>query len=732
MKAQQRRLSIVTALAVAALAGWAWSQDAPAPDAAPVALVQAPGAAADETPAAAAVTPSPASAPAPVAAPAGKAPAAEAQKEPAEVVPATQDGIIKYWPLQNAPVRLVLRQLAMMSQKNIVASRSVEGVVTADLYNVTFREALDAILLANGLDYIEKGNFIFVYTAKEIEQIRQAQRKMGVKVFQLRYAKADDVKAVLVPVLSPQGTMSVTPQAKAGVDVSAVATGGVDFANGDVLVVHDYEDNLAQVADVVADVDKRPEQVLIEATILRATLTEDNALGLDFNTLAGISFSQLGGTSSANTKLNLSGTTPAATAADSATFRTDFNNSINPGGFTFGYIGSDVAVFLRALESVVDTTVLANPKLLVLNKQRGEVLVGNRNGYNQTTIVGETVTQSVAFLETGTRLIVRPYIGEAGYVRLEIHPEDSSGLVNASGLPNSSTTECTSNVLIRDGHTLIISGLFREVTTQTRSQIPVLGNIPYAGAAFRSNVENTTREEVIILITPHVIKQEVDEAVGEELLNDVNRSRLGLREHLAWYGRSRLAATYLGWAKTHAAAGRDDSALWDLGLALNLDPRMEEAMKMKEQITNRAVWAGEPRDNAARWVVQKMILRDLGLDPNLVSPPDKPLDPRALPETAREALGIGVFTTSPQPQPEIKPAPTQVKPPAKAVDEGTKAPAKDKAANPPAASQPSVSQADTEEGTPQATAIVIEPASDPQPRTAVVDEVTTVAPENSQ
>src|SRR5208282_5413071 len=99
------------------------------------------------------------------------------------------------------------------------------------------------------------------------------------------------------------------------------------------------------------------------------------------------------------------------------------------GGLQIGIVRNNLGVFIAALESVADTTVLANPKVLVLNKQPGEVQVGQQLGYETTTVSQTTSTQTVQFLNTGTILSFRPYIGDNGYIRMEIHPEDSTGSV---------------------------------------------------------------------------------------------------------------------------------------------------------------------------------------------------------------------------------------------------------------------------------------------------------------
>lgn len=194
------------------------------------------------------------------------------------------------------------------------------------------------------------------------------------------------------------------------------------------------------------------------------------------------------------------------------------------------------------MEEVTDTTVLANPKILALNKQKGQVIVGRRDGFMTTTVTETQAIQTVEFLETGTQLVFRPFIGDDDFVRVELHPEDSVGFVNAQGLPSEQTTEVTTNVIVRNGETILIGGLFREVTTDARSQIPWLGNLPGIGALFRSNSDSTSREEVIILLTIHIVKdREAYAAASREQYEDIERMRVGIRQGLMWHGRERVA-----------------------------------------------------------------------------------------------------------------------------------------------------------------------------------------------
>ncbi|MDY6913932.1 MAG: secretin N-terminal domain-containing protein [Planctomycetota bacterium] len=547
--------------------------------------------------------------------------------------------------VQGADLRGVLQLLSTQGRKNIIATKEVSGTVTADLYGVTFKEALDAVLTATGHVYEEQGNFIYVYTPKQMAAIHKSQLKLSVRIFRLAYITAKDVEVLIRPALTSDGSVAITPASEVGIVTSSTEAGGDAYAANDVIVVRDTDENLVRIAAIIEQLDVKPDQVLIEATILRATLTEDNALGVDFNTLAGIDFQNLNATTPGIQSL-ATGTVATGDMErlnPGSTIRTDFNSAIDAGGMTIGFISNEIAFFIRALESVTDLTILANPKLLVLNKQRAEVMIGNRDGYLTTTVTETVATQEVQFLETGTRLVVRPFIGKDGYVRMEIHPEDSSGGVEPVGnnvLPSETTTEVTSNILVRDGHTIVIGGLFREQTQNGRAQVPVVGNIPYLGTLFRRTVDYTVREEVIILITPRIIKQEHDEAVCEQIKDDIERFRVGQRKGLRWWGRERLAQMHMRQARQALAVGDRAKALWQVDAALALEPRMEEAIRMHERLTGKEYWSSHAQFSSAKYVVQRMIMQELDKPVERVIPPRKPRDTRKLGPKVKKAIGI--------------------------------------------------------------------------------------------
>jgi len=492
------------------------------------------------------------------------------------------------------PLPTVLQMLNVHVRRNIITSPAVKGTVTLDLYDATFEQALRATLAANGCDYEVHDGFIHVYTAGELAVLRADPAPIPHRLFWLNYIEADDIERVIVPLLSEDGTIAKSPAARVGVAGKTQQTEGNALAGHDFIVVYDHADRLASIAALIKETDVKPAQVLVEATILRARLNEDNALGVDFTLLGGVDLQLMGATSRGVLDLTL-GDLPT-NRFDSTNYNaaTDFATNVPDGGLSIGIIKDHVALFIRALEQVTDTSVIANPKVIALNKQMGSLLVGRRDGYLTTMVTETQAVQKVEFLETGTQLTFRPFIGTDGYVRMELRPKDSIGGLTPEQLPFEQATEVTANVLVRDGHTILIGGLFREVNSDSRSQIPVLGNLPYVGTLFRSRNDSLDREEVIILLTVHIIKDDASDArQSVEQLQDTERIRVGLRRGMMWHGRDRLAQAHYRKALEHYAKGEDKLALWNVQMALLNQPRFLSAIKLKEDIVEAREWDDE-------------------------------------------------------------------------------------------------------------------------------------------
>ena len=472
-------------------------------------------------------------------------------------------------------IRDALQFLAARYQKNIVPSTKVDGLITVtSLYDVTFEEALESIL-GYGFKYEQQGNFIKVYTADEYKQIKEDPARMVYQVFTLYYISAAEAKKLIMPVLSKNGRIETTAAAvtefPTGESISSVKGGGDATAMNDTIIVYDYPENIQQVSQVLRSVDIRPKQVLIEATVLSVTLTEDTQFGINWQTLLG----------------RASGATDFIGSTKDSIKSLGNSQVTKTGGLTIGFSHDSIASVIKAVEEVSDVTILANPKILAVNKQLGQVYIGKKLGYqSQTTQTETSTTQKVDFLDTGTKLSFRPYIGDDGYIRMDIHPKDSAGTLRTVGttaIPDETSAELVTNIIVKDGQTIVIGGLFRDTITVGRTQIPVLGDLPIVGGVFRGTADQVKREEVVVLLTPHII-EEPNQTEGQARAADASRKRSAAKDALQWIDRARLAEDSYAQAVKFYLEGNNESAMRQLTTVLNLRPAYLEALRLKEKI----------------------------------------------------------------------------------------------------------------------------------------------------
>ena len=460
-------------------------------------------------------------------------------------------------------IRDALRFLALKYQKNIVPSEKVEGSITVtNLYNVTFEEALQAILGTN--KYEMQGNFIRIFT---LEEFQQDKTRFDHAVITLYYVSAAESQKLITPLLSEAGQIASTTAA--AVDTEA-GNGGDTVAVRDQLVISDYPERVASAKELLAEIDVRPPQILIEVTVLEAQLTETTKFGIDFDSF-NASVTGLGGEG-----ISISGLAAPVSSANK--------------GLNIGILNDHVRVFVQALEEITDTTILANPKILALNKQAGKLLIGNEDGYRSSTTIstGGNTTEQVTMLETGTKLEFRPFICKDGYIRMEIYPEQSSGEVDGtSGLPSKSTTTVRSNIMVEDGKTIVLGGLFKERTTLGRSQVPLLGDVPIVGELFKNLSDVSDRTELIILITPHII-HDPDDANGADRLEDVKRLVYDARTNLVWMSRAKVAEDRYKKAVQLYTDGELDAALSQLTGWNGMERNFLDAERLKERIINES------------------------------------------------------------------------------------------------------------------------------------------------
>lgn len=529
----------------------------------------------------------------------------------------------------------VLELLSIQTQKNIIASKNVGGKVTATLYGVTFYQALDAILHVNGFGYIENGNFIYVYTNEELKAIEMAMKKRLSKVIRLNYLTAEDAKEFVSPLLSKDGGAIKINQKTKDFTINEKLPGGKDdFALGATMVIIDYEENIKAIEELVTQIDTRPAQVLVEATIMQTALNEANAFGVDFSVIGDLNFVDFintGGPLGAANALIRGGTggsgqglTPPNDRGNA--FTSNPGNTSGPGTFKMGVLAGDVAIFLRLLDQVTDSVILSNPKILTLNRQPSRVLVGKRVGYLNTTSTETSTTQTVNFLDTGTQLYFRPFVSDQGEVRMELKPQVSAAeirnVTDARGavvtIPDEVTQEIVTNVNVRDGQTVVLGGLFTESSTFTRRQVPWIGDIPILGAAFRGHDDTTQRSEIIFLVTPTIINDSHMAAAAERAAGTIEHLRTGSRQKLLPWSQDRQTDNLNVEAETLARAGETDKALWNISRSLSLNPNQPQVYQLRERLT------GEKERWSDRSTLNEIVDAEIAKRIDQIQPPATP------------------------------------------------------------------------------------------------------------
>jgi type IV pilus assembly protein PilQ len=166
---------------------------------------------------------------------------------------------------------------------------------------------------------------------------------------------------------------------------------------------------------------------------------------------------------------------------------------------------------------------------------------------------------------------------------MDIQPKDSSGKLKANDVPDEFSTELATNIMVKDGQTIVIGGLFRDVVTTSRNQVPLLGDLPLVGALLRGTNDSNQREEVIVMLTPHIVT-EPEETHADARVEDISRKRFGAKDAMQWAGRARLAEDRYAKAAKYYIEGDNEAALREVKSALELRPTYLEALRLKERI----------------------------------------------------------------------------------------------------------------------------------------------------
>jgi len=525
--------------------------------------------------------------------------------------------------VRDTEVAQVLDMLGEIAGANLIPSPNVQGKVTVNLSRVTLNQALQAILRSTGLVVEREGDLYYINTPEELIARSQEQRRLVTKVYRPQYISVQDLQSLLLPMLSqPLGRIAVTvspdgamgmggmagaggaggPQMSSqssqsfggggggnGTSGSGSLSGGIPqrgsnrLAQQDALLVRDFPEVIAEFDQVVAEMDIPPQQVHIEAMILSVKLDDQMALGVNFALLNGKDNQLV--VSGNGAQLATSSGLPGQSGATIVPQNPFSDFVADAAGLKYGFIRGDVSAFISALENLTDTNLIATPQLMVLNKQRAQLIIGDRLSYSTSTFQNNQSIQNVNFVDAGTKLSLQPFVAKDGLVRMEIHPERSSAVINRiTGLPDIATTEVTSNVMVRDGTTIVIGGLIEEQVTESQERIPLLGSLPVVGVAFRNKNEQTERRELIILITPRIVREEQAVAEADAAKYENERRAQHFQDKLAPANRRNLTRNHYNKALLHYERGELERARQHIKEAARQNKHDRQVLRLQERI----------------------------------------------------------------------------------------------------------------------------------------------------
>jgi len=420
---------------------------------------------------------------------------------------------------QNIEVRSLLQVIADFTNFNIVTSDSVTGSVTLRLKDVPWDQALDIVLQAKGLGMRKQGNVIWIAPKDEIASKEKLDLESRVAIqslesvrtqsFQLNYTKAADIAAQITAgtgaarILSTRGSVIAEPRTNQ-------------------LFVTDITSRLEAVQELIGKLDIAVRQVLIEARIVEASDTFGKSLGvrLGGSDLRGLRGGDSGYSVGNNARVALGGTYNAVSATTGETVSsaldtvsTTFVNlpaagqgGFSPSTFAISLFSSAANRFLNlelsALEADGKGRLVSSPRIVTADQTKALIEQGTEFPYQQATSSGAT---SVAFRKATLKLEVTPQITPEGNIILDLDiSKDSRGETTAAGIAIN-TKHIKTQVLVENGGTVVIGGIFELTESENEAKVPLLGDIPIVGNVFKSKTRSSNKQEMLVFITPKMI-----------------------------------------------------------------------------------------------------------------------------------------------------------------------------------------------------------------------------------
>ncbi|MBZ9782274.1 type IV pilus secretin PilQ [Pseudomonas sp. REP124] len=402
---------------------------------------------------------------------------------------------------QDIDVRSVLQLIADFTNLNLVASDTVQGGITLRLQNVPWDQALDLVLKTKGLDKRKIGNVLLVAPADEIaareRQELESQKQIAElaplrrELLQVNYAKAADIAKLFQSVTS----------AEAKVDERGSIT--VDERTNNI-IAYQTQDRLDELRRIVAQLDIPVRQVMIEARIVEANVDYDKSLGVRW----GGSVQNKGnwnasGVNNSSTTIGTPGSTSTNTPF------VDMGAAGNTSGIGIAFITDNVLLDLEltAMEKTGNGEIVSQPKVVTSDKETAKILKGTEIPYQEASSSGAT---SVSFKEASLSLEVTPQITPDNRIIMEVKvTKDEPDFLNkVQDVPPIKKNEVNAKVLVNDGETIVIGGVFSNTQSKVVDKVPFLGDVPYLGRLFRRDVVSEKKSELLVFLTPRIMNNQ--------------------------------------------------------------------------------------------------------------------------------------------------------------------------------------------------------------------------------
>lgn len=406
---------------------------------------------------------------------------------------------------QDIDVRSVLQLIADFTDLNLVASDTVQGNITLRLQNVPWDQALDLVLKTKGLDKRKIGNVLLVAPADEIaareRQELESQRQIAElaplrrELIQVNYAKAADIAKLF------QSVTSGDPSA-AGTDERGSIT--VDDRTNSI-IAYQTQEKLDELRRIVTQLDIPVRQVMIEARIVEANVDYDKSLGVRWRGASiGDNNFVVGGGGNGRPGAGQSGNVNLADAPFVDLGASGATSSIGIGFITDNTI---LDLELSAMEKTGNGEIVSQPKVVTSDKETAKILKGAEIPYQEASSSGAT---STSFKEAALSLEVTPQITPDNRIIMEVKvTKDAPDFANAlNGVPPINKNEVNAKVLVNDGETIVIGGVFSNTQTKAVDKVPFLGDLPFLGRMFRRDVVQDKKSELLVFLTPRIMNNQ--------------------------------------------------------------------------------------------------------------------------------------------------------------------------------------------------------------------------------